>query len=233
MNMYALPIKETLNSAWTKVEGSKKTFFIAFIILFAVMFGISLVEGVFQAINSGLGSFAKIIANIVGYLLQMGFLYMGICRAKDQPLNYTLLFRAFNLMRALSIIGLYILEALIFFIPSMIIFASTFIYAIGFPGATLISVTLLALAIFAIVYIAIRLIPGIALILDKDVNPVAAVRESFRLTQGNAFNLFVITLVQIIAIAFGIITFGIGLIWMLPFSLITYGLIYRKLVENH
>lgn len=232
MTTYTLPIKETLSTAWEKVNGAKGTIIGAFVLIIAVMFVIGIIEGVMQTISAPLGSLFKLIANIIGYLLQMGMLYIGICRAKDMPIRYTLIFKTLNLNCGLRIIGLYILEALIFLIPGAVIFGATFIYTLQFPGATLISAILLIAASLASIYIALRLIPGIALVLDQDAGPITAIQKSWQLTQGNVLNLFVITLVQMLAVLLGVVTFGIGLIWMLPFSIITYGVLYRKLVNR-
>jgi uncharacterized membrane protein len=52
---------------------------------------------------------------------------------------------------------------------------------------------------------------------------------SFRVSFGNELRLLTILVIQLIALMVGGLLLGIGLIWAMPFSLIAYGMTYKKI----
>ncbi len=82
-------------------------------------------------------------------------------------------------------------------------------------------------------------IPGIILgirlslvtyvIVDKKLGPVAALRESWELTRGSAWNLSLFSILLLLINALGALALVIGLLWTGPTSLVANAFVYRKL----
>jgi len=231
MSRTELPVWDTLNAGWAKTPGSKGTFWAAIGILAAIMFGIGVLEGMTSK-WWGISGLFQIIGNILGYFMQLGLIYIGITRAKDLPINYKMMFFTFDLQLALRLIGLYILQTLIFLIPVAVGAAGAFLYMMGNMLATLIGVLLIIASIVVTVLLAVRLSLSMAYVLDAADAPVAAIKKSLAATDGNFWALVGIYILQILIVIVSIIPLGIGLIWSIPFSLITYGLIYKTLRNN-
>lgn len=225
-----LPVWDTINAAWTRVSGSKGSFWAAAGIIFVIMFGIGVLEGITENLMfvSGL---LGIIGSVLGYFLQLGLIYMGITRAKDMAINWKMVFNTFNTQIALYLIGLYILQTLIFMIPAIVGALGFMMFMAGgvlaFFGALVIIASIIGMLI-----IAIRLSLSMAFVLDTLTSPLAAIKQSIAATDGNFWNLVGIFLLQMLILIISVIPIGIGLIWSLPFSLICYGLIYKTLRAN-
>lgn len=229
---YVIPVFDTLGTAWSKVYGSKGAIWGGLGILMAIMIGIGILEGVASAIGIGIvASLIGFISQIVAFLLQLGLIYMGICRAKDQPINYNQVFYALNLPMALNIIGLYVLQFIIFIIPSIIMVSGAMLW--NFGGAVMLLGIILFFAGFcSIILVAIRVSLSVPIVLDQMVGPVEAIKKSIKATDGNFWNLMGLYVAQMLIFFIAILPLGIGLIWCIPFGLITYGVVYDKLRQN-
>ncbi len=232
--LYVLPVGETLGNAWDKVKGSKKSFWAAFIILFIIAFGIGILQGIAKGMSPGLGFIVGIVGQIIIFLMQIGLLYIGIQRAFDLPITYTQLFRAFDGAIALRAIGLYILQVIIFIPPFIAIFIGVFLGAAtrGSTLGSIISVLLCLIGTIGLIYLSIRMMMGMALILDKGLNPWKAVKASFHITRSNFWSLLGILFLQFLIVFISLIPMGIGSIWTMPFMFILYGVMYKKLLVN-
>lgn len=230
--MATLPVNDTVKSAWHKVKGAKGTIWLSLIISFLIMLGFSILESITKMYISSLLWIVVLIAQIIGFLLQMGLIYIGICRANDKPINYKMVFHAFRFPLSLNLILLYIIQILIF-LPLLIIeFLAVFFY----PHVDLIGSIFLAIigaiAALGILYLSIRLVLSIAFQLDKEIKPWHAIKQSFQASKSNFWRLLAIYIIQILILILCTIPLGIGLIWGIPFAMICYGLIYRQLSVN-
>lgn len=226
-----LPVWDTINASWAKTYGSKATFWAGIGILAVIMFSLGILEGITSK-SVGFSGLIQIISNILGYFMQLGLIYIGITRAKDLPINYKMMFFTFDLQLALYLIGLYILQALIFMIPVLICAAGVFIYMMGNTFATLLGILLIIASIIVTLVLAVRLSLTMAFVLDAASAPVAAIKKSLAATDGNFWNVAGVFLLQMIIFIVSIIPLGLGLIWSIPFSLITYGMVYKTLRNN-
>lgn len=231
-NTYQLPISDTLGAAWHKVAGSKKSFWAALGIMFAIMFCFGLAEGLSEAMNATLFQVMKFLGRVISYFLQLGLLYMGICRAKDKPLRYDLVFSTFTIDQAFRIIGLYLLEFILFIIPAVLILAGATFYGMAFVGSAILGSVFVVSGVIAIIMIAVRLMLSVGLVLDQAMGPWSAIKTSFKLTQGNTLRLITLVIIQLAIVAISAIPLGLGLIWTIPFSLIGYGVIYQRLTAH-
>lgn len=103
--------------------------------------------------------------------------------------------------------------------------------------ASLINMALVGVGLLLLVvpgiYIALRIQFYKFLIVDKeDVGPWMAVKESWKMTKGHTWNLFLFTLLIILINFVGFLALGIGLIVTFPVSIIAYASLYRKLLQN-
>lgn len=99
-------------------------------------------------------------------------------------------------------------------------------------------VSLLQALIVTIGFI-LLIIPGIIVALmlslsqlvavDKKLGPVAALKESYRLTKGQLFQLFILAVILAAMNIAGALALGVGLLVSIPVSMIAYAHVYRKL----
>lgn len=229
--VYILPVGSTITSAWEKIYGAKKTFWAALGLLFVIMFSIGFLEGLTEPLSIVSGAL-KVIGNILGYFLQLGLIYIGIKHAKDMPINYKMLFAVFHLDYILRLVGLYILQTLIFIAPILIGALGIFLFILGNAITMTLGILLCITAFIVMVILAIRLSMSMAYVLDMKSSPLAAIKNSFTATRENFWNLLGIFLLQVLIVLVSIIPLGIGLIWSIPFLFTCYGLIYKQLSVN-
>lgn len=66
-------------------------------------------------------------------------------------------------------------------------------------------------------------------VLDKGMEPIAALKESKRLTDGHKWDLFLLMLVLVVLNVLGAIVFGVGLLVTVPVSILAITYVYKKL----
>lgn len=236
--IFLIPVEETIRSSWDRVSGSKKSFWAAIGLSFLIAFGIGLIAGFISNFSDILAAIINIIGQVISTLISMGLVYMGIRRAKDIPIEFKQMFYAFNLNIALRILGVYAIQFLIFFpltlfflfVP-MLIFGTaigdTFTSGLNFANFLLVSWGVFGLLIA--LYLTLRMLLSMAFVLDMNTSSWEAVKMSFRVTSKNELRLLAIVVIQLLALMVGGLLLGIGLIWTMPFSLIVYGMTYKKL----
>lgn len=229
---YQLPVEDILRSAWAKIYGTKQTIWIAFIIALTIVFYLSIIQSIAEIASPILANLIKFITIVISYFLQIGLLYIGICRAKDLPIHYQQMFRAFSLRRAPCVIGIYLVKIILLIIPNFITIAGLLIMSASLPATSLIGILVFCLGLITTLYLLTRLILSPAIVLDQDLGPIQAIKLSFKLTHSNVLRLLSILLIQIATLIICVIPLGIGLIWWLPFLFITYGTIYKNLLQR-
>lgn len=238
---YLLPIKETIVSGWEKVSGAKGTVWAVLGISLLIGFGIGIVAGLASILSEYLSMAVNFAGQLVTTLLQIGLLYIGIRRGRNEDITYKQVFRAFEQPIALRIIGVYALQFLIY-LPLMILFMIlpmlyfgpdlSAAFTSGLTPPTLILVAWSLIGGLAFLYITLRIVLSMGLVIDKGVNPWPAIKMSFAATRDNVGRIFVLLLFQMLILIAAALTLGIGLIWMIPYSLTIYGTAYNKLLVN-
>ena len=226
-----LPVWDTIQAAWARVSGSKAAFWCSFLIFFVIMAGLGTLENLTDN-NQIVSGLIKLIANILAYLLQFGLLYMGIMRAKDLPIKYQMLFQAFDLQLVLYLIGLYVLQLVIFMAPTAVGVLGVILYLSGNMIGMSTGVILIIGAIFAFAILGIRMSLSMGFIMDMNMAPLASIKASLKATQRNFWNILAIFILQWVFMMISMIPLGIGMIWSLPFMFICYGLMYKVLRGN-
>ncbi len=95
-------------------------------------------------------------------------------------------------------------------------------------------------AIVVIAGIILLIVPGIILavrlrfytflIIEKNLGPISALKESWAMTKGHTWELFLFTLITVALNLIAVVLLGIGLIFTIPMTTIAFGYIYRKLM---
>jgi len=227
--MYEIPVWDTITTALDKVYGAKTTFWIALLIFFPIMFGLGFMQGALENYSDWMPGAIKVIANVIGYFMQMGIMYIGIKRALDAPINYRQVFRAFEAEIAAKIVILYVFQMLIF-LPVIIFLILVSLLTSYIPSLTpVVPILLFVLGGAVFVYLSIRMLISNALVLDKATPPWDAIKISFNATRGNFWACLALIILQILIVAVSAIPFGLGLIWTLPLTFICYGVMYKRL----
>jgi hypothetical protein len=225
---------DTIKLAWSKVYGAKGSIWAGFGILFVIMFCLGIIDGIFQYAMPNIEPGIAFIVQVIGFLLQMGMVYLGIRRAQDLPINYRMMFRTFESSITIRIIGLYLLQVIILIIPMVLIFAGIFINAADTSTGTLaISILLFIIGILAVIILGVRMMLSMGYVLDKGAGPIEALKLSFAASKANFWRIVGITLLETLIIIISAIPLGIGLIWTLPFGLLVYGVMYNTLSINN
>lgn len=69
------------------------------------------------------------------------------------------------------------------------------------------------------------------LIIDKEMGPMEAIKESWRMTSGNAWRLFLMGLLLGLINILGALALGIGLLWTIPTTGLATAFVYKKLLK--
>lgn len=228
---YLLPISDTMSVAWNKVKGAKATIWGAFALIFVIMFCLGFMDGLIKAFVPAIEPVTNIIVQVIGFLLNMGLMFIGIQRAKDAPITYTQIFRAFEGRIAIRVIALYVLEVILCILPICVIIGGAILTNFSQHSiAYLISgILIIAIGVASLIYIAIRIFFAMAFILDQVSNPWESIKQTLIITRSNFWRLIWIFILQTFIILVSAIPLGIGLIWTLPFAIILYGVMYQKL----
>lgn len=102
-------------------------------------------------------------------------------------------------------------------------------YIAGAILSTLIVLVGILLLIIPGIIFSIRLQFVSFLILDKKLGPVEAIKESWKITKGSVWNLFLLGLALGLINLAGFLTLIIGLLWTIPTTSLATAYVYRKL----
>jgi hypothetical protein len=202
---YNFGVDGLINQAWQRVKGSKGVFWAGLLTLagaalaleYALRLGLTL---------SGLGdddALTKVLNNLVSSLLSplsAGLIMMGVQRAADQSIRFSDLFK--HLGKAVPIL------LTSFFMSAMI--------ALGF-----------LLLVLPGIYLSVAYLLAIPLVIERGLSPWQAMEASRKAISQHWFKVFgwLITLGLIILVS--ALPLGIGLIWSLPMTFISTGILYR------
>jgi hypothetical protein len=233
---------DTIKEAWNNVKGSKGTFWI---ILFSMLFlnAVSTMIEDYASIASIMtvrffvGELAYVVFTITYYILFWGLLYLGIQRARDQSIHYKMVSNVFNVRLFFRMIGILLFQILILLPAIILLFVPVLFkythFAVDFPGATKLVTALfyifgLSLCLVAI-YLLMRLYVAKAILIAEKTELVTAIKRSFQATKSQVWKLIGLSLLNSLILLLGIVTLGIGFIWLLPYYFINYGVVYKKL----
>jgi uncharacterized membrane protein len=102
-------------------------------------------------------------------------------------------------------------------------------YVIATLLVGIITIFAFCLLIIPGIYVGIRLQFYGWAIVDKDLGPLAAMQESWEITEGSVWNLFLLGLLFFLIGILGLMAIGLGLLITVPLTLVATGYVYRAL----
>lgn len=240
---HSLPIGETMKEAWEYVHGFKGPFWMAFIIIMLISIGILMFKTLLltslpvasSQVNSLSGSstteisnMAMMLLDIISLLLSMGLMYIGLRRVANLTISTGMVFKGFSPLFIFKLLGVEIIKMLLICI---FLFVPFFINIVMPPINYGIFIAVIDLVCFLVAYfILIRLSLAELVVFDKGLGPIDAIKLSFQATKGFVWRIFWLGLITVLIIIVSIIPLGVGLIWSLPFMMLIYPVIYKRLI---
>jgi uncharacterized membrane protein len=238
---HKFPVFDSIKLGWQKIKGFKATFWVAIGIYILLYLVIGLVGGVTaflyqwlkqlpaQAINP-----VEIIFHVITYifvwLANAGFFYLAIRHIAKLPMQSRMMFRTFDGVFAVKIIGTILLAGIILVIPLALLFIPTFSPNLFFLNSStkILAALCYLIGMILFVYLLVRLSLSVLTVLDRRVNPLEAVKYSWIGTRANFWRLFGFYIINFFILLAGVIPLGIGLIWTLPYAFLAHGVAYQN-----
>lgn len=231
---YRLPLMDTINVSWSKVSGAKEAIWAVFAmflviqIVIAVLMGMTTKGGTFHF-------FFNVISALIQFMASLSLIYLGIRRAQNKPIHYQMIKDVLTGRFILYIIGVYFLQVIILIPP--IIIAGIGGYLVNRQttpsfGTLTMSIIFFIVGFVLLLFLMMRTGLAYGAIVDKEANPMEAIRISFLATKGNVLPIFGSYLIGVCIMICCVITLGIGFIWGIPWVMIIYGEIYNRLITH-
>jgi len=153
---------------------------------------------------------------------------IGIRRAANYPIRFTLIFDFFN--KAVPLLLSYLLMNIIILVPIGLLvgLAALLVFVAGLSNAVFFLAG--AIAVIYSIYLGIAYLFVLPLIAERNLSPWQALEASRKAVSQHWFKVFGVMLLCYILIMLSIVfTLLIGLIWMLPLLGIAYGIVYRTI----
>jgi len=207
---YSFQTGEVLSEAWEKVKGAKGTIFGGVCAMYGISFLLQFIVGMLMGLL-GVDKDHIVLFMITQLSLQLilgaitaifygGLIMMGVQRAADEPISFSMLFDGFAKAKPLIIAA----------ILQTIMIGIGFIFLVV-PG----------------VYLSIGYCLTCPLIMEKGLGPWEALEASRKAIHHHWFQIFGLGFVMMLLVGFSAIPLGIGLIWTMPMGIITLGILYR------
>jgi uncharacterized membrane protein len=90
----------------------------------------------------------------------------------------------------------------------------------------------LLLLIIPGIFFGIRLKYATYLVIDKNLGPLEAIKGSWKITRGNVWNLFFLSILLGLINLLGLLCLVIGLFITVPLSMLATAFVYRKLLST-
>ncbi|KJK01128.1 integral membrane protein [Pseudomonas sp. 21] len=227
---YNFSLNDLLGESWRRTKGTKGLILGGFIVFYAAIFALVNVLSLFLTVvgvagiaGMGLLSGAEpdggmavgaIIAFILAslvlsfaatalcYPLLAGVNMLGIRRAADQPLRFNEVFSHFG--RTFQVVVCVLLS-------SVLICIGYFLFVL--PG----------------IYLSVAYMLAIPLVVERGLSPWAALEASRKAISQHWFKVFGLLLVFGLLFMLSTLTFGIALIWVMPWLIVAIGVLYRTI----
>ncbi len=204
---YDFEIMDVFKEAWQKTSGIKGTILGVMLVFMVVVFTINLatifvVSSLSLQENIMVAIIDQLIFMLVVYPFMAGIAMLGVRRAVDLPVSFTMAFGYFGYTISLVIAGILI----------------TIFTTIGF-----------VLLIIPGLYLSVAYVLTVPLIVEKNLGPWRALESSRKAITHHWFKVFFTYFIMGIIVIISSIPLGIGLIWTLPMMVNVAGILYRTL----
>lgn len=204
-------VGELIKEAWQKTKGAKASVWGGLIVMYLLLFGISL--GAWYAFQGsiappdpttsmGLNVGVQVVTSWLSVLLTAGMMLIGVRRALEQRVSWKMVFAGFS--KALSITVAMILQ--------------TILIVIGF-----------ALLVLPGIYLSVGYGLALPLILEKGMGPWEALEASRKAIHKKWWTVFGMYLVMLLIYMVSVVPLGLGLIWTIPMFFVLIGVLYVRL----
>ena len=204
---YDFDIGNLLAEAWEKTDGTKLDFNIALSV-----YGVAYLVFVLAVpyVLSGFTLEFTVMANLVSTLLNLVFCYpimagimmMGVNRAADRSLDYSMAWQFFSKT----------LPVFVLMLAMMVMLMLGFILFI-IPG----------------IYLSIGYMFALLLVLDKNMTTWEALETSRKAVTHHWFRIFGVVFAMSLIMVISALPLGIGLFWTMPMFYILNGLLYKRI----
>lgn len=215
--------RAALSYGWTEVKNN-----FSFILgLAGILLIYSIIFYFLTEIPGLVGVGFEIIRIIVGFIIGLGIIRISLNVYDETDFGYSELLNQKHLL--LSVIG-----TTVIFTGLILPFAilGTFSIILFFSTSPLIAILLLIVSFVAALTIATILYFADYSIVDKQLGPIKAIKESIRITKGSRLNLFIFLLTLVVLNLLGLMLLGIGLFITLPLSFLAEAYVYCQLSKQ-
>jgi uncharacterized membrane protein len=198
--------KEAIKYGWQTVK--KNLLF--FVVITVIYIAAALIQPIFEALMEGkqhaevYKSIFSIFSNIFLFAIELGLIFIFLSTIDGKSSKVSDVFKKFNFILILKYIASSIIFFLIFLVGLLLLVVPGIIFAIRFS-----------------------LYPYI--LVDKNVGPIEALKESWRITKGNALRILVFNIYALGITILGLLALVVGLLVAIPITNIGLAYIYRKL----
>ncbi|WP_218813454.1 hypothetical protein [Rickettsiella endosymbiont of Dermanyssus gallinae] len=236
---YSIPIVAIYKEAWHRIKGMKKSFWGGFALLFLTLAGIYVVFQFFVTVCSVLqfykvGAIGGFIAGgffeVLRLLLSMSLVFLALQHLRHQAISSTMVFEFRKAWKPLTIIALsfYLLNFL------LVTGGKLILNKVNTPGLenTFAFGMVIQFIVFVILftYIAMLITMSMLLILDKKMSLKESFAVAFKSINQHVFkNIALLLLASLLFLGIGLVTLGIGLIWLLPFMSLISAIQYQQI----
>ncbi|MDO8953897.1 MAG: hypothetical protein Q7V63_03515 [Gammaproteobacteria bacterium] len=230
-------IKASLKEGWHLVRGTKLAILMTILPMsFVALIAFITISGIEpqSSKNSADSLFFSLLLPFIDTLVISGFIagimMIGLKRARNQALRYSDGLKYFNKLPKLAIIG-YLETLLILLISSTVLIGMAYLMAkLGMPkeADSIITLFVLLIAVFGLKTL---LIFSFQLALDKGFSIFSAIAGSIKIVRHHYGKILAIFIILIMANFLGACLAGIGLLWTIPFTTNTLGVVYRQLFD--
>ncbi len=209
---YDLQLGAWLSEAWDKVAGNKGTVWLAMLFYVGLAFLIGLFFGLLDGTPSDpealeAPSLISIIGDLVSAIVLMpmavGLAFVATALALGYTPNPKSLFGWYDQTLKIVLTGV---------LMNLLILLGLLLFVL--PG----------------IYLAVSYQIALPLLVDKQLGPWQALETSRKVIGHSWFKVFVFDLIAIVLVGLSMALFGIPLIWVVPFLVIAFGILYRTLV---
>jgi hypothetical protein len=181
-------------------------------------------------LNPNLQTIVLIVLFIIGVIIHTGYFKILLKINDGMPTTFSEIFSHFNLFW--KYFELSVLMAIVSFLPSvfvLVVFSTVLFLHLSIFLIPVIAIVGIALFVMLCLFIGLRLPFSFIILVDKEIGPVAAMKESARITKGMKWDVFCFLFALGIVELIGIIALGVGILAAIPVSMLAMINVYRTL----
>ncbi|MCX7122855.1 MAG: hypothetical protein NTV32_04175 [Gammaproteobacteria bacterium] len=235
-----IQIRHTIKDAWALVKGSKRAFFTTFIAMALLQAALVCIQEEISLLGdkSNLSSpLITILMLLITSPLSAGFAMIGLKRARGESVKWKSglvyfkkilpLFSAYFISMMAMWLGVIVILFVFFHLSQSFIMPHLLNAGFATRFSVLVIFALIGLLALSAINTLFSFNP--LLILDEKKRSLQAVSKSIKLAWAHFKKLYGLVIILLCLNILGAIPFGLGLIWTIPLTYISIGLVYQKI----